>query len=507
MAIKLRINQSIKVVRAAIATHLDSFQKRTTGFKGGLRKDDLGIDHFFLHLTEPGYPGWGNESNLGFIHVRQLSAKLTEVVIEDSAWLERGPNLVRDRFDSDRDSFSKRKRQVSFERIKSVHQQVRDHIVLALQEDRLLTPDESAPARIRSENGTPVNRQTRVFISYAHEDVQSARKIYQDLKSVDGIRPWFDKNDLLPGMKWRPAIKKAIRESDFFLALLSKRSVSKRGYVQTEMKEAFEIWDQFPEDKAFLIPIRLEDCDPSYEKLREVQYQDFFPNWEQGIRRVLNVMRTHDRIEAPSHSEQGGYEYRCAIVDFDNGLTNLVEICRRLNSIQNFFHFSCPSFRLEHAALREFDGKPNLYIPDLPVSLYEQKILLNADLVICLTKHPLAFVEDGETYCDYLSSPSDTDETFKIITTHGLYHFAKQAGCRFEKSIVYHILTQLLIHFASNLGFHDEVRGCILDFCEEHSWMVKGMKRMRLCRNCARSVENVDLKKAVLAILADPIKV
>jgi hypothetical protein len=88
-----------------------------------------------------------------------------------------------------------------------------------------------------------------------------------------------------------------------------------------------------------------------------------------------------------------------------------------------------------------------------------------------------------------------------------LYEIAKKVGCTFEKSIVYHVLTQLLIHFASDLGFDTEVKGCILDFCDEHLWMMKGMKTMRLCASCTKGVENEGLKKAVLAILADPLRV
>ncbi len=222
----------------------------------------------------------------------------------------------------------------------------------------------------------------------------------------------------------------------------------------------------------------------------------------------MNVIRTQARSDAGFDSAPVvGYEYRCAIVDFDNGLTNLPQICMKLNSIQNFFHFSSPRFSYEHGALREFEGTVNLYVPDLPTSLYKQKVLLNADLGVFLTRHLLAFVEHRKTYYDYLSLPSDVDDTFKFVTTHGLYEAGKKAGCTFEKAVVYHILTQLLIHFASDLGFHTQVRGCILDFCEEHSWMIKGMKRMRLCRSCAKSVENADLKKAILAILADPIRV
>src|SRR3977135_4065224 len=112
-------------------------------------------------------------------------------------------------------------------------------------------------------------------------------------------------------MRGRPAIKKAIRESDFFIALLSKRSTAKGGYVQAEMKEALEIWDQFPEDKAFLIPIRLEACEPSYEKLREVQCQDIFPDRARGFHRGLQVIAStalpSERILQASIST--GYEY------------------------------------------------------------------------------------------------------------------------------------------------------------------------------------------------------
>lgn len=353
------------------------------------------------------------------------------------------------------------------------------------------------------------NTPTRVFISYAHEDIESANKLYEQLKAIDGVSPWFDKESLLPGIKWKPAIKKAIRESDYFIALLSKHSTTKRGYVQTEMKEAFEIWDQFPDDQAYLIPIRLNECEPSYEKLREVQFQDFFPSWDNGFQRLVRAINSAARIKINDSVEPflKGYEYRCAIVDLDNGLANLPQVCQKLNSIQSFFHFSYPSLAFGHAALREFEEQTNLYVPDLPKSFYGQRVLLNADLAYCLTKYFLAFEEDGNTFYNYLSLPSDDDNTFKFITTRGLYEAAKKAGCTFEKSFVYHILTQLVIHFGSDLGFHAEIRGCILDFCEEHSWMIKGMKRMRLCRSCAKRIENEDLKKAVLAMLADPLRV
>lgn len=105
-----------------------------------------------------------------------------------------------------------------------------------------------------------VLRDTRIFISYASEDHESARMLYGVLKSA-GCRPWLDRIDLLPGQDWKFEIESAIKLSDFCVLCLSKRSVAKRGFVQNEMKRALEILDQMPEGQSFLLPVRLDDCE------------------------------------------------------------------------------------------------------------------------------------------------------------------------------------------------------------------------------------------------------
>ena len=69
----------------------------------------------------------------------------------------------------------------------------------------------------------------QIFISYAREDVEAARKLYRDLKNAE-LNPWLDEEVLLPGQNWKSAIKKAIKESRFFIALLSSNSVKKGGF-------------------------------------------------------------------------------------------------------------------------------------------------------------------------------------------------------------------------------------------------------------------------------------
>lgn len=135
-----------------------------------------------------------------------------------------------------------------------------------------------------------MNQVKRVFISYAREDKEIARQIFRDLRQV-GAEPWLDEESLLPGQRWKTATSTAIRESDFFLALLSSNSVSKRGYVQKELREALELLDQVPDDQIYVIPVRLNDCKPTHEKLLELNWVDLFPEYESGLRRILLVVR------------------------------------------------------------------------------------------------------------------------------------------------------------------------------------------------------------------------
>ena len=97
----------------------------------------------------------------------------------------------------------------------------------------------------------------QIFISYAREDFQHAQALYQQLAG-HGFSPWMDKVDLVGGQQWRPAIEQAIRSADFFLLLLSRNSVKKRGFVQREIRAALDLWQEKLADDIYLIPVMLE---------------------------------------------------------------------------------------------------------------------------------------------------------------------------------------------------------------------------------------------------------
>ncbi|UCF08359.1 MAG: toll/interleukin-1 receptor domain-containing protein [Thermoplasmata archaeon] len=348
---------------------------------------------------------------------------------------------------------------------------------------------------------------TKVFINYAKEDVKAARKLYGNLKSIPGVQPWLDEENLLPSMKWLPAIRKAIRESNYFITLLSKVSTTKKGTVQVEKRDALEVAKEFPGDQDFIIPIRLEQCRPSFKELQDTQYVDFFPSWEKGLEKVIKIIQPvtmSNQMDNDSASTR--YEYRVGIIDIDGGLVNLDQMARRLNSVQKFFHFTIPSITLEHDAVQPIEDSMNLAVYLLPKTLYEQEDYLNVDLVTCLTKYPLAFEEEEEILYDYFSGPSSVDDRFMFISTYSLYDYTKKANCTFEKGIAYLIVAQLIGYF-TDLGFHDETRGCVMDFCENRPDIIKGLKEIKFCNKCDATIENESFKDFVKAILADEMKI
>lgn len=131
-----------------------------------------------------------------------------------------------------------------------------------------------------------------VFLSYAREDQRDAKKIFNYLEK-NGVKTWadFDNASLPPGSKWEPVIKKAIKESRYFLAILSSNSVTKKGYAQKELVIALNILDEFPEQDIFIIPVRLNECYPSHEQLKELRWVDMFPSWEDGINEIFSEIK------------------------------------------------------------------------------------------------------------------------------------------------------------------------------------------------------------------------
>jgi hypothetical protein len=128
-----------------------------------------------------------------------------------------------------------------------------------------------------------------VFISYAREDLAAATLI-KDAIDRTGLVGWLDVRYLQGGVRWKAQIARMIQKADFFVAVLSKLSVEKRGFVQREIREALETALSIPDSRIFIVPVRLDYCEPTHPALQELNWVDLFPDWDAGIRRLIQSL-------------------------------------------------------------------------------------------------------------------------------------------------------------------------------------------------------------------------
>ncbi len=143
---------------------------------------------------------------------------------------------------------------------------------------------------------------SRIFISYAREDADVALRIYDDLKD-DGLDPWLDTQDLLPGEEWERTITHVIRDSSYFLALISKYSVGKSGFVQKELRQGLCLLDKLPPGRLFVIPVRLEAVEPSHDKLSQLHWVDLFRSYDEALAKIKRAILQRQSSKRPAATD------------------------------------------------------------------------------------------------------------------------------------------------------------------------------------------------------------
>lgn len=137
----------------------------------------------------------------------------------------------------------------------------------------------------------------KVFISYAREDQDHALRYYEMLLR-EGVAPWIDVKDLLPGQSWEPEISRALGDANVVVLLLSPRSVSKRGFVQREANEAIDRLRYKQPTDIYVVPLLLEPCDVPSQIAQRLQYVDLTKegSWEQ-VRAALRLAAEQQSIQ------------------------------------------------------------------------------------------------------------------------------------------------------------------------------------------------------------------
>ncbi|WP_233237987.1 TIR domain-containing protein [Bordetella sp. LUAb4] len=219
----------------------------------------------------------------------------------------------------------------------------------------------------------------QIFLSYGSPDLAQARTLYNRLKAR-GLNVWFDKEELLPGQRWDFEIKRALRQSDIVLFLVSSSSIERRGYVQREMKLAINHLEEKLPGDIYAIPILLDKgvklegplSDIQYISANEAGFEDVLVS---AIEKQLSNLG-HDIAQTEEHQEvrmskrqvrenwEGlpGYDVEYWLPQFQSNvysslqeITTLIESeflairlahrKQKLTQDTNVYHWSDPSYR------------------------------------------------------------------------------------------------------------------------------------------------------------------
>jgi TIR domain len=131
-------------------------------------------------------------------------------------------------------------------------------------------------------------RRLKVFLCHGSEDKAAVRSLYERLWA-EGMEPWLDEKDIELGADWDQAIRRAIRNCDIVLVLLSQTSIDKAGYVQKEIRFALDRAEEMPEGRTYIIPVKLEQCDLP-QRLSRWQYAKLYD--PTGYQRLIETLKS-----------------------------------------------------------------------------------------------------------------------------------------------------------------------------------------------------------------------
>jgi hypothetical protein len=103
-----------------------------------------------------------------------------------------------------------------------------------------------------------------VFLSYASEDLERVSKIYEGLKNRK-LNVWFDKKDMKTE-KSLETIERTIAHSKAFVFCLSNAALKKTrlenpGFLDKELRIAWDFARDLVEKDFRFVVVRLEDCE------------------------------------------------------------------------------------------------------------------------------------------------------------------------------------------------------------------------------------------------------
>ena len=157
-----------------------------------------------------------------------------------------------------------------------------------------------------------------VFLSYASQDADAARRICEALRAA-GVEVWFDQSELTGGDAWDAKIRGQIKECALFMPIISANTQARaEGYFRVEWRLADRRTEAMGKSKSFIVPISIDDTRDSNADVPDsflaVQWTRL-PNGETNVafcKRVKTLLSGPEvaRGSRPVSSENTGQETR-----------------------------------------------------------------------------------------------------------------------------------------------------------------------------------------------------
>jgi TolB-like protein/Tfp pilus assembly protein PilF len=148
-------------------------------------------------------------------------------------------------------------------------------------------------------------RMPTVFISYASQDADAAKRICDALRTA-GLEVWFDQSELRGGEAWDASIRRQVRECALFMPLISGNTNARsEGYFRREWNLAVHRMLDMAEDQPFLLPVVIDETPEVMarvpDRFRERQWTRLLGGVapEEFVERVMGLL-AGDGVVAPA---------------------------------------------------------------------------------------------------------------------------------------------------------------------------------------------------------------
>ena len=154
-----------------------------------------------------------------------------------------------------------------------------------------------------------------VFLSYASQDAEAARRICEALRAA-GVEVWFDQSELRGGDVWDRRIREQIHECRLFVPLVSANTEARvEGYFRREWRLAVDRTHDLSERVAFVVPVVIDstsepkaDVPDAFRQVQWIRLPDgeTSPAFVDRVRRLIAPAPAPGAVTRvpPSSSEQ-----------------------------------------------------------------------------------------------------------------------------------------------------------------------------------------------------------